>query len=425
MPNRASINQPLPIFLDTQGNLLQNGVIYIGDPNKNAAEFPIPVYENKTDLIPLPQPIRTFNGQPAIDERIIQLYIDQDYSIIVRNQEGELIYSAIVIDAIPASTSYVLATLQDYVTRALLDINLVDYALIANVHNVPPGGDTAYVLTKTSPADYAYNWMPAGTATGTLPIGGVDGQFLQKVGAADYVTTWATLDLSAYALTANVHNIPSGGSAFQFLQKTSSIDYATQWASLDLSVYALITDLSNYALTANVHNVPSGGVTGQYLGKASNTDYALTWITPPTTNSPPAGGTTGQVLAKTSNADYAYAWTSQPYDTGGFYPGQPLASTLVYFHVFARTVTFPINFAGSVGYANTAPTATKTYTINKVTSAGAITAIGTMIWTIGSKNASFTLASATTFNASDMLQVVSSTTDATLSDITFTFVGTR
>lgn len=37
-------------------------------------------------------------------------------------------------------------------------------------------------------------------------------------------------------------------------------------------------DLSAYALTANVHNVPAGGNTGCVLGKSSNSDYALAWV---------------------------------------------------------------------------------------------------------------------------------------------------
>ena len=57
----------------------------------------------------------------------------------------------------------------------------------APVGDLPTGGTTGQILTKTSAADYAIAWEDAPQ---NLPAGGTAGQVLTKTGSADYSAAW-------------------------------------------------------------------------------------------------------------------------------------------------------------------------------------------------------------------------------------------
>src|SRR5205814_1610794 len=87
-----------------------------------------------------------------------------------------------------------------------------------------------------------------------------------------------------------------------------------------------------------------------------------------------------------------------PAYVAGSFPGSPAASQIIERYIFATPVTFPSGLSGSYGNAGTAPTAGATCAIQQN---GA--AIGTMAFAAGAAPASFTMASATTFIAGDVL----------------------
>ncbi len=87
---------PFPWFPDFDGTALDNGAIYIGKALLNP-ELPanqIPVFADSAGTIPLAQPISTISGFPANAGSPVNIFIDGDYSILVRNKSGSLIYSA-------------------------------------------------------------------------------------------------------------------------------------------------------------------------------------------------------------------------------------------------------------------------------------------------------------------------------------------
>ena len=89
-----SIQPPYPAFAGTDGLPLENGYIWIGTVNLNPQVNPIAVYWDAALTIPAAQPIRTLNGYPMYQGTPARFYAASDYSILVQNSKGSLVYSA-------------------------------------------------------------------------------------------------------------------------------------------------------------------------------------------------------------------------------------------------------------------------------------------------------------------------------------------
>lgn len=89
------ITSPYPLFLDLQGDPLQNGSLYFGVVNQNPETAPTTVYWDSALTQPAAQPISTVNGFPVRSGTSSQLFIGVDYSITVRDSTGALVSSAL------------------------------------------------------------------------------------------------------------------------------------------------------------------------------------------------------------------------------------------------------------------------------------------------------------------------------------------
>lgn len=91
------IQSAFPIFNDLNGAPLENGYIYIGTAGTNPVNTSnqISVYFDSDLQTPVSQPIRTVNGYPSRSGSPAQLYTTPDYSIVVHNSNGELVYSSL------------------------------------------------------------------------------------------------------------------------------------------------------------------------------------------------------------------------------------------------------------------------------------------------------------------------------------------
>jgi hypothetical protein len=103
----------------------------------------------------------------------------------------------------------------------------------------------------------------------------------------------------------------------------------------------------------------------------------------------------------------------------GSFSGRPTANLVLQSYVFAAPGTVPAGLSGSRGTAATAATASATFNIQKN---GAN--VGAMVFAPLAAAATFTMNSATVFNAGDVLTVVApATPDATLANLAWTIMG--
>ena len=98
--NMQQVTFPFEQFLDTSGNPLDNGYVYVGTANQNPETNPIAIYWDAALTIPAAQPIRTINGYLSNSGTPARLYTSPSiFSITVRDKT-----QAIVASALDAST---------------------------------------------------------------------------------------------------------------------------------------------------------------------------------------------------------------------------------------------------------------------------------------------------------------------------------
>lgn len=106
------VNPPYPAFAGADGLPLENGYIWVGTVNLNPQTNPISVYWDDALTIAAVQPIRTLNGYPVYQGSPSRFYVGSDYSILVQDSRGSLVYSSLNGNAFPGSAGnlYVNAT---------------------------------------------------------------------------------------------------------------------------------------------------------------------------------------------------------------------------------------------------------------------------------------------------------------------------
>lgn len=85
-----------PWFPDIDGTALDNGSIFIGKPNLNPEldQNQLPVFADAAGTIPLSQPIKTMSGLPSNAGSPVNIFVEGDYAITVRNKSNAFIYSS-------------------------------------------------------------------------------------------------------------------------------------------------------------------------------------------------------------------------------------------------------------------------------------------------------------------------------------------
>lgn len=87
---------PFDQYFDTDGSPLDYGKIYIGTAGVNPITSPIPVFYDIDGTIPASQPLLTRNGYVYRSGSPARIYVNSsDYSILVTNKAGGLIFSAL------------------------------------------------------------------------------------------------------------------------------------------------------------------------------------------------------------------------------------------------------------------------------------------------------------------------------------------
>lgn len=135
-----SIQVPFPVFQDRDGQPLDNGYVWIGEPSLNAQTNPVNVYFDEALTIAAAQPLRTLNGYIYRSGSPAQVYVDGvDFSILVQDSKGSLVYSlasgtgisanasGIVYD--PAGTGAVPTTVQ---AKLREDVSVKDFGAVGD-----------------------------------------------------------------------------------------------------------------------------------------------------------------------------------------------------------------------------------------------------------------------------------------------------
>lgn len=90
----TKLANPIPLWLDGRGALLDGGFIYVGEPNLDP-EVPanqIPLFFDAAMTIPAAQPIRTLGGRIVNGANPAFVYFDApDFSLYVRDVDGVLV----------------------------------------------------------------------------------------------------------------------------------------------------------------------------------------------------------------------------------------------------------------------------------------------------------------------------------------------
>ena len=112
IPSMSTIQvlSPFPIFTDRDGQPLENGYVYIGQPNLDPQTNPVNVYYNEALTVLAEQPIRTINGYASQAGTPARLFIDAtSYSTRVLDKNGTLVANS-QAQPIPAAFTTVSAT---------------------------------------------------------------------------------------------------------------------------------------------------------------------------------------------------------------------------------------------------------------------------------------------------------------------------
>lgn len=102
----TQITGPYPIFTDLDGTPLDDGYLYIGEPNQDPETNPVQVFWNSALTIPASQPIRTTNGYAWRNGTPGLIYTSGEFSITIRNKRQEFVlYSPLGYGFDPAAVS--------------------------------------------------------------------------------------------------------------------------------------------------------------------------------------------------------------------------------------------------------------------------------------------------------------------------------
>lgn len=188
-------------------------------------------------------------------------------------------------------------------------------------------------------------------------------------------------------------------------------------AVVQLSVLSRVTALPGSPTDGQIYIVPSGA--GSHPNEVAIRDNGA-WV-----YATPATGWRAWVVDEAAEYVWlgsAWAKASAPVDMGTFVSGSPSASEVVLRYVFARSVTFADEFAGSVASAGTAATASTVFIVKKNGST-----VGTVTFSASGTTGVFaTTGTTVSFAAGDVLELQApSSPDSTLANVSFTLAGVR
>lgn len=311
----------------------------------------------------------------------------------------------------------------------------------------PPGGGVALVATTG-----------AGISGGPITVGGTlqvawNGPLVNAIDAATLTAAGGTLKVTA----AGSGGAPTGAAGGDLTGTYPSPSLALTGVSAGTygdatHVPVLAVDAKGRVTTAGLATISAGGgspsgaasgdLTGTYPGPVLQAtavapgsygdsthvatftvdqkgrltaagSVAIPGVSPPSFSTITGVATFAQLPASVQSVPITFNFSGKP--ATGSIANAPAAMAM----------TIPSGLVGTTAYDSTKTTSSAAFAVNRIVNGTTITQIGTMTVTSAS-NTSVTLAgSGATLAVGDVLQVVSPTQDATLSDVSFTILAAR
>lgn len=198
---------PIEFFSDLDGNPLQDGALYLGEPSTNPVTNPITVYQDPACTIALQQPVSISMGVPMLNGTPIAIYMTaQVCSLLLNDSRGRLVMSLPSMSNPLAITQSLISDIPFTVNsisglRALSKI-IYGHASVLGYYAPGDGGGGQYYYdpTDTTSADNGgtvivatdggrWKWQPIGPLTpehfGAMPnTSGTDSYAFLNAGLA-------------------------------------------------------------------------------------------------------------------------------------------------------------------------------------------------------------------------------------------------
>lgn len=143
-------------FLDVDGNPVDDGYVWIGQPNLNPIANPQNAYWDEALTQLVTQPVRTRQGYPLNGSSVGKLYVAGGYSILVRNENG-----SDVIGAATFSADYVI---DDLTLTGNLAFSGTAQRITGDFSNATLAS-RVYFQSSTANGNTGIGALPNGTAT--------------------------------------------------------------------------------------------------------------------------------------------------------------------------------------------------------------------------------------------------------------------
>jgi len=163
-----SIQVPFPVFQDRDGQPLENGYIWIGQPNLNPQTNPVVAYYDEALTIVAPQPLRTLNGYISRAGTPAQIYVDGvNFSILVQDSKGSMVYNFPDGTGISPDASEVIYN-PPFANSVPTNVGA---KLAESISVLDFGADPTGVVNSSTAIANAISALPAGGGVVTFPPG--------------------------------------------------------------------------------------------------------------------------------------------------------------------------------------------------------------------------------------------------------------
>ena len=176
------ISNPVPIFIDARGTLIDNGNVYIGQANADPQTNPVQAYWDSALTIPATQPIKTLGGVLVNGTNPAQVFIAQsDYSMRLTDAFDTLVFysPSVFVSGVsyqPLDSDLTTISGQTNTAYGLALLTLANQAALVTATGLTPftGGTVTTAITRQGSGVYAYGSDPAMTGMRIfkpLPVG--------------------------------------------------------------------------------------------------------------------------------------------------------------------------------------------------------------------------------------------------------------